>query len=55
MEKLVLFLLVRYAIVCHAITVANYHFAWCSVVINVMSNAVKPLAIISDMTAKNKQ
>jgi hypothetical protein len=27
-------LLVQYAVTCHAITVAYYHFTWCSVVAN---------------------
>jgi hypothetical protein len=48
MPKLVLLLSVRYAITCLAITVTSCHFTWCSVVINVMFNTVKPLSIVSD-------
>jgi hypothetical protein len=36
---LVLLLSVRYAVACHAITVTNYRFTWCSVLINVVFNA----------------
>jgi hypothetical protein len=36
LKKLVLLLLVRYAVTCHAITVTNYRFTWCSVVTNVI-------------------
>jgi hypothetical protein len=55
LEKLVLFLSMQYAIAYHAITVTNYHFMWCGVMINVMFNTVKPLFIISERTTKNKQ
>jgi hypothetical protein len=55
LEKLVLLLLVWYAIACHAITVTNLHFTWCSVVINLMFNTVKPLSIFSERNIKNKQ
>jgi hypothetical protein len=54
LKKLVLLLLVWYAITCHVITVTNYHFTWCSVVINVMFNTVKPPTIVSERTAKHK-
>jgi hypothetical protein len=54
LEKIVLLLSVQYAIACHAITVTNYHFMWCSVVIEVMFNTVKPPSVISERTAKNK-
>jgi hypothetical protein len=36
-------------------SVTDYHFTWCNAVINVMFNPVKPLSIISERTAKNKQ
>jgi hypothetical protein len=36
LKKLVLLLLVWYAVSCHTITVTNYHFMWCSIVINVI-------------------
>jgi hypothetical protein len=52
LEKLVLLLLVQNAITCHAITVTNYHFTWCSAMINVMFNTVKPLSIVSERTVK---
>jgi hypothetical protein len=55
LEKLVLLLLVWYAIACHAITVTNLHFTWYSVVINLMFNTVKPLSIFSERNIKNKQ
>jgi hypothetical protein len=55
LEKLVLLLFVQYVVACHAISVTIYHLTWCSVVINVIFNAVKPLSIISEGTAKNKQ
>jgi hypothetical protein len=55
LEKLLLLLLVRYAITRRAIRVKNYHFTWCSVVINLMFNTLKPLSIISERTMKNKQ
>jgi hypothetical protein len=54
LEKLVLLQSVWYAITCHIISITNYHFTWCSVVINVMFNAVKPLSIVSERTAINK-
>jgi hypothetical protein len=38
LRKLVLLLSVQYAVACHAITVTNYCFTWCSVVINVIRN-----------------
>jgi len=53
LEKLVLLLLIQYSIARHAITVTNYYFMWCSVVINVI-NTVKPLSIVSERTEKNK-
>jgi hypothetical protein len=37
-KKLVLLLLVLYAVTCQVITVKNYHFTWCSVVKNVIFN-----------------
>jgi hypothetical protein len=52
LEKLVLLLSVWYAVACHSITVTNYRFTWCTVVINVMFNTVKPLSIISKRTAE---
>jgi hypothetical protein len=55
LEKLVLLLLVQYAIACHDITVTNYHFMWCSVVITQMFNTAKHPSIISERTMKNKQ
>jgi hypothetical protein len=55
LEKLVLLLSVWYAIAFHIITVTNYHFMWCSVLINVMFNTVKLLSIISERTTKNKR
>jgi hypothetical protein len=55
LEKLLFLLSLRYAIACHAITVTNYRFTWCNVVINVMFNPVKPLLIISERPVKNKQ
>jgi hypothetical protein len=55
LEKLVLLLSVRYAATCHTIPVINHCFTWCGVVINVMFNTVKPLLIVSERTAKNKQ
>jgi hypothetical protein len=38
LKKLVLLLLVRYVVTHHVITVTNYHFTWCSVVMNVIFN-----------------
>jgi hypothetical protein len=38
----------------HAITFTNYRFTWCSVVINVMFNTVKPSSIVSEGTVKYK-
>jgi hypothetical protein len=38
LKKLVLFLLMQYAATCHTITLTNYHFTWCSGVINVIFN-----------------
>jgi hypothetical protein len=46
---------VQYAVACHAITVTNYRFTWCIIVINVMFNTVKPLAIVFERSMKNKQ
>jgi hypothetical protein len=37
---------VRYSIACHTITVTNYNFTWCSVVMNVMFNTVKSLSFL---------
>jgi hypothetical protein len=54
LEKLVWLLSVRYAVACHAITVTNYHFTWCTLVLNVIFNTVKSLSIVSEGTAKNK-
>jgi hypothetical protein len=34
LKKLTLLLLVLYVVVCHAITVTNYYYIWCSVMIN---------------------
>jgi hypothetical protein len=36
-------------------SLSNYHFMWCSVVINVIINTAKPLSIVSERTAKNKR
>jgi hypothetical protein len=55
LEKTVLLLTVQYAVTCHAITVINYHFTWCSVMINMISNAVNPLSIVPEGTTKSKQ
>jgi hypothetical protein len=38
LKKLVLLLSVLYAVACHAITVTNYCFTWCSVVIKAILN-----------------
>jgi hypothetical protein len=38
LKELVLLLLLKYAVTCRAITVKNYHFIWCTVVINVIFN-----------------
>jgi hypothetical protein len=38
LKKLVLLLLVQYAVTCKAIAVTDYHLLWCSVVINVIFN-----------------
>jgi hypothetical protein len=35
-KKLLLFLSVQNLVACHAITLTNYRFKWCSVVINVI-------------------
>jgi hypothetical protein len=35
-KKLVLLLLLLYAVTCHTITVTNYHFTLCSIVKNVI-------------------
>jgi hypothetical protein len=40
---------------CHTITATNCHFTWCSVVINVLFNAVKRLSTVSERIVKNKQ
>jgi hypothetical protein len=55
LEKLVFLLLVSYAIACHAITVTNWHFTQCSVVINLMFNMLKPLPTVTERTAKNER
>jgi hypothetical protein len=36
LKKLVLPLSVQYAVACHDITITNYHFTWCSAVINMI-------------------
>jgi hypothetical protein len=54
LEKLILLLSVQSAIACLTITVTNYRFMWCSVVINMTFNTVKPLSIISERTTKNE-
>jgi hypothetical protein len=55
LEKIVLLISVLNAIACDAITVKNYHFMWCSLVINVMFNTQKLLSIISERIAENKR
>jgi hypothetical protein len=52
LEKLVLLILVLYAIACHAVT--KYCVTWCSVVIHVMFNTVKLLYVVFEKTDKNK-
>jgi hypothetical protein len=52
LEKLILLLLARYATACHAITVINDRFTWCSVVISVMIVTVTPLSVATEWTRK---
>jgi hypothetical protein len=42
-------------VACHAITVTNYRFTWCSVVINVTFNTVKPLSVSEGSAKKNNK